>query len=55
MLAITISDSEFGRFRQLIHRIAGISLSPAKKALVAGRLAKRLKHHGLGSSRTISS
>ncbi len=49
MHAITLSDGEFGRFRQMIHRIAGISLSPAKKALVAGRLAKRLKHHGLTS------
>lgn len=40
---------EFERFRALIHRIAGISLSAAKKPLVAGRLAKRLRHHQLDS------
>lgn len=49
MDALALSDSEFVQFQQLIHRIAGISMSPAKKALVAGRLAKRLKHHGLES------
>jgi chemotaxis protein methyltransferase CheR len=49
MYDISLSDGEFVRFRQMIHRIAGISLSPSKKALVAGRLAKRLKHHGLAS------
>lgn len=46
---ITISDHEFGQFQKLIHELAGISLSPAKKALVCGRLAKRLKHHSLKS------
>jgi chemotaxis protein methyltransferase CheR len=49
MLDTTLHDHEFANFRQMIHRIAGISMSPAKKALVAGRLAKRLKHHGLSS------
>ena len=49
MQASTLSDHEFGEFQRLIYRLAGINLSPAKKALVAGRLAKRLKHHGLGS------
>ncbi len=49
MLATTLHDHEFTRFRQMIQRIAGISLSPTKKALVAGRLAKRLKHHNLSS------
>jgi chemotaxis protein methyltransferase CheR len=44
-----LKDSEFASFQQMIFRIAGISMSPAKKALVAGRLAKRLKHHGLDS------
>lgn len=42
-------DSEFERFRELLHRLAGINLSPAKKALVRGRLVKRVKHHRLGS------
>lgn len=44
-----ISDAEFARFRGLIYKIAGISLSDAKKTLLAGRLGKRLKHYGLGS------
>ena len=42
-------DSEFAQFQGLLYRLAGISLSPAKKALVCGRLAKRIKHHQLGS------
>jgi chemotaxis protein methyltransferase CheR len=33
----------------MIYDIAGISMSPAKKPLVSGRLAKRVKHHGLES------
>ena len=44
-----LSDQEFSQFRQLIHDIAGISLSPLKKPLVCGRLAKRLTHHRSGS------
>ncbi|MGD9172136.1 MAG: protein-glutamate O-methyltransferase CheR [Candidatus Thiodiazotropha sp.] len=46
-----LSDKEFGLFRDMIYEIAGISLAPAKKALVAGRLGKRLKHYGLRSFR----
>lgn len=38
-----ISDQEFGRFQRFIYEAAGISLSPAKKALVCGRLSKRLQ------------
>lgn len=44
-----LSDQEFQQFSGLIYRIAGISMSPAKKPLVTGRLAKRLKHHQLSS------
>lgn len=40
-----LGDQEFAQFRDLIYRIAGISMSPAKKQLVCSRLAKRLKHH----------
>lgn len=47
--SVNISADEFGSFRELIYRIAGISLAPAKRELVRGRLAKRLKHHGLES------
>ncbi len=44
-----ISDSEFGRFRELIYRHAGIALAPSKKALLEARLAKRLRELGLSS------
>ena len=49
MLNASLKDNEFAHFQKMIFRIAGISMSSAKKALVAGRLAKRLKHHGLDS------
>lgn len=49
--AINISVAEFDSFRDMIFRIAGISLAPAKRELVRGRLAKRLRHHGLSSYR----
>lgn len=40
---VILSDAEFQQFRTLIHQIAGISLSDAKKQLVSARLAKRLQ------------
>ncbi len=43
----TLQEKEFTQFRELIYRIAGISMSSGKKPLVTSRLAKRLKHHGL--------
>ncbi len=49
MQAITITDQEFHQFQKLIYQIAGISLSSAKKALVSGRLSKRLREHSLNS------
>ena len=45
----TISDTEFGRFQRFIFDAAGITLSSAKKALVCGRLSKRLAAHSLDS------
>lgn len=45
----TISDKEFTQFQRFIYEAAGISLSAAKKALVCGRLSKRLQHHKLTS------
>jgi chemotaxis protein methyltransferase CheR len=39
-----INDQEFAQFQSMLVRVAGISLSPAKKTLVGGRLAKRLQH-----------
>ncbi|TLN00880.1 SAM-dependent methyltransferase [bacterium] len=44
--AIEISHGEFLLFQKLIFDIAGISLSDAKKTLLAGRLSKRLKSYG---------
>lgn len=42
-----ITDAEFLQFQRFILEAAGISLSDAKKALVMGRLGKRLDHHHL--------
>jgi chemotaxis protein methyltransferase CheR len=49
LLSNEISEREFLRLRDLIYREAGIWLSQAKTALLVGRLAKRLRHHGLKS------
>jgi chemotaxis protein methyltransferase CheR len=46
---VVLKEQEFIKFRDLIYRIAGISLAPSKKPLVASRLAKRIRHHGLAS------
>jgi chemotaxis protein methyltransferase CheR len=45
----TITDAEFGRFQRFIYDAAGISLTPAKKAMVSGRLSKRLRELQLES------
>jgi len=45
----SITDTEFGHFQRFIYEAAGISLSPAKKALVCGRLSKRLNANQLSS------
>jgi len=47
--AVVLREKEFAQFRDLIYRIAGINMSPAKKPLVTSRLAKRLQHYGLAS------
>lgn len=47
--AVPLKEKEFAQFRDLIYRIAGISMSPAKMPLVTSRLAKRLTHYGLTS------
>ncbi len=46
---IELSDLEFSKFQNFIFQEAGITLSDSKKALVSGRLEKRLRHHKLGS------
>ena len=47
--ALPVSDEEFGRYQALINREAGIWLAPVKKALLVGRLARRLRELGIGS------
>ena len=49
LAAVVLKEKEFTQFRELIYGIAGISMSAAKKPLVASRLAKRLKYHELAS------
>ncbi len=49
MYQTQLHDDEFSRFQRWLHQTAGIELSPAKKALVASRLAKRLCHYELDS------
>lgn len=44
-----VSDADFARFQGLIHREAGISLAPCKKALLAGRLARRMRETGIST------
>lgn len=46
---LVLSDKEFQQYRGMIFDIAGISLSDAKKPLVSGRLAKRIRQHALSS------
>ena len=40
-----ITDQEFALFQRLIYKLAGISLSDAKRVLLVGRLGRRLAHH----------
>ena len=49
MIDIQITDQEFKLFQRLIYKIAGISLSDAKKVLLVGRLAKRLRQYELST------
>jgi chemotaxis protein methyltransferase CheR len=49
MNTTAITDTEFTRFQRFIYDAAGITLSPAKKAMVSGRLSKRLQANRLNS------
>ncbi|MBP9905190.1 MAG: protein-glutamate O-methyltransferase CheR [Rhodoferax sp.] len=49
MQVTSISDAEFAQFQRFIFDAAGISMADAKKALVTGRLNKRLAAHQLAS------
>ncbi|RYE91402.1 MAG: hypothetical protein EOO78_30520, partial [Oxalobacteraceae bacterium] len=43
--ATAITEQEFGRFQRFIFEAAGISISSGKKAMLCGRLGKRLREH----------
>ncbi len=47
--ALSVSDAEFARYQTLVNREAGIWLAPVKKALLVGRLARRLRELGIAS------
>jgi chemotaxis protein methyltransferase CheR len=49
MSLATLNDEEFSQFQTLIYQLAGINLSSQKKALVCGRLAKRVTQYNLDS------
>ncbi|MDD3352367.1 protein-glutamate O-methyltransferase CheR [Zoogloea sp.] len=48
-MSAAITDQEFALFQRLIYKIAGISLSDAKKVLLVGRLSRRLKHYNFAT------
>jgi chemotaxis protein methyltransferase CheR len=48
---VSITEREFATLRDLVYRLAGISMGPSKKALVESRLRKRLNALGLDSYR----
>ncbi len=42
-----LGERDFAFLQELIMRVAGIHLTPQKKSLIEGRLAKRLRHYGM--------
>lgn len=44
-----LQPEEFPLFQRLLHQLSGIWLTPAKMAMVEGRLLRRLQHHRLAS------
>ena len=44
---VAMDVHEFKTFRELIHQKTGIWLRDGKQAMLAGRLSKRLRHHGM--------
>ncbi len=49
MIFEQLKDQDFKEFQKLLFELSGISLSNEKKALVSGRLQKRLRHYQLES------
>jgi chemotaxis protein methyltransferase CheR len=46
---VTLQDGELDLYRTWIRDAIGITMSSAKRSLIAGRLGKRLRAHGLDS------
>lgn len=44
---VQMSDAEFVLYQVLVERLTGIHLAPIKKAMLSGRLAKRLRERGI--------
>ena len=50
-IADSVSEADFLLFQRLIEREAGIHLAPVKKALLVGRLTRRLRELGIATLR----
>jgi chemotaxis protein methyltransferase CheR len=48
VIAARLTDADFSRFQSLIYKQAGIHLSQSKRAMLAGRLGKRLRALEIG-------
>src|ERR1035441_10914550 len=46
-LVSSLGTREFRTFRDLVHRHTGIWLHDGKQVMLASRLSRRLRHHGL--------
>ncbi|MBV8465812.1 MAG: protein-glutamate O-methyltransferase CheR [Burkholderiales bacterium] len=46
---VHMSDAEFGQYQQLVEQLIGIHLAPIKKAMLSGRLARRIRERGCAS------
>jgi len=44
-----MSDREFALYQKLVDQLTGIHLAPIKKAMLAGRLARRLRERGVSN------
>src|SRR5690606_40190257 len=49
LVNVPLNQPEFLKLQQLIHAIAGIHMTEAKKPLISERLYRRLQHHRLNS------
>jgi chemotaxis protein methyltransferase CheR len=47
--SIALTDKELKQYQKLIYEWAGIHMSDAKRALISGRLLKRLRYHQLST------